>query len=31
MGAAEVYVYIAEVNCDNNESYFIKGNVTLLK
>jgi gliding motility-associated-like protein len=31
MGAAEVYVYIAEVTCDNNESYFIKGNVTLLK
>ena len=27
----DVYVYIAEVNCDNGTAYMYKGNVTLLK
>jgi gliding motility-associated-like protein len=31
LGTAEVYVYIAEVTCDNDEKYFLKGNVSILK
>lgn len=30
-GAAEVYVYTAEVTCDNLQTYSYKGNVTILK
>ncbi len=29
-GSAEVYVYILEVTCDNNEKLSFKGNITLL-
>jgi len=31
VGPAEVYVYVAEVVCDNMQTYTFKGNVTLLK
>ncbi len=31
VGPAEVYVYTAEVICDNHQTYFYKGNVSILK
>jgi gliding motility-associated-like protein len=31
VGAAEVYVYTAEVTCDNDEKYILKGNISILK
>jgi large repetitive protein len=30
-GSAEVYVYVAQVTCDNIKDFIIKGNITILK
>jgi large repetitive protein len=31
MGSAEVYVYVAQVSCDNVKDFIIKGNISILK
>jgi gliding motility-associated-like protein len=31
VGSAEVYVYVAQVTCDNVKDFIIKGNITILK